>query len=91
MKIIYNKGDKTNLYLIFNRINSFVGSAKRKSGTGSVNTDSQWSKQLVLLMQLRCDSLSITTPVSYLANEFDVQRELHGQVSLAAVNQILCC
>ena len=35
-------------------------------------------------------SLSITTPVSHLANEFDVRSELHGLVSLAAVNQILC-
>ena len=38
----------------------------------------------------RCGSLSITTPVSHLANEFDVRSELHGQVSLAAVSQILC-
>ena len=45
MKIIYNLGDKTILYLIFNRINGFVESAKRKSGTASVYTDSQWSKQ----------------------------------------------
>ena len=35
-----------------------------------------------------CGSLSITTPVSLLANEFDVRSVLHGQVSLAAVNQI---
>ena len=38
-----------------------------------------------------CDSvwlLSITTPVSLLANEFDVRRVLHGQMSLAAVNRI---
>ena len=41
-------------------------------------------------VQLRCGSLSITTPVSHLVNEFDVRSELHGQVSLAAVNQILC-
>ena len=41
-------------------------------------------------MQLRCGLLSITTPVSHLANEFDVRNELHGQVSWAAVNQILC-
>ena len=47
-------------------------------------------KRLVLHVQLRCGSLSITTPVSFLANEFDVRSELHGQVSLAAVNQILC-
>ena len=32
--------------------------------------------------------LSITTPVSLLANEFDVRSVLHGQVSLADVNQI---
>ena len=48
------------------------------------------NKKLVLHMQLRCGSLSITTPVSHLENEFDVRSELHGQVSLAAVNQILC-
>ena len=28
--------------------------------------------------------------MSHLANEFDAQSEFHGQVSLAAVNQILC-
>ena len=50
-----------------------------------MNTDIQWSKQEV---HRRCGSLSITTPVSDLANEFDVQSELHRQVSLAAVNQI---
>ena len=33
-------------------------------------------------------SLSITTPGSLLANEFDVQSVLHGQVNLTAVNQI---
>ena len=37
-------------------------------------------------MQIRCGSLSITTPVSLLANEFDVRSVLHGQVSLAAVS-----
>ena len=53
-----------------------------------MNTDSQWSnKKLVLHVRLRCGSLSITTPVSLLANEFNVRRVLHGQVSLAAVNQ----
>ena len=53
-----------------------------------MNTDSQWSKQAFLHEQLRCGLLSITTPVSLLANEFNVRRVLHGQVSLAAVNQI---
>ena len=42
--------------------------------------------RLVLHMPIRCGSLSITTPVSLLANEFDVQSVLHGHVSLAAVN-----
>ena len=41
-----------------------------------------------LHMRLRCGSLSIKTPVSLLANEFDVRSILHGQVSLVAVNQI---
>ena len=34
----------------------------------------------------RCQS-----PVSHLANEYDVRSELHRQVSLAVVNQSLCC
>ena len=44
--------------------------------------------RLVLHVRLSCGSLSITAPVSLLANEFDVRSVLHGQVSLAAVNQI---
>ena len=43
---------------------------------------------LVLHVRLRCGSLSITTPVNFLANEFDVRSVLHGQVLPAAVNQI---
>ena len=39
-------------------------------------------------MWLACGSLLITTQLSLLANEFDVQSILHGQVSLAALNQI---
>ena len=54
-----------------------------------MNTDSQWSKQEVVLhVKLRCGSLSIITPVSLLAKKLDVRSILHGQVSLAAVNQI---
>ena len=54
-----------------------------------MNMDSQWSKQEACFdVRLRCGSLSITTSVSLLANEFDVQSVLHGQQSLAAVNQI---
>ena len=44
--------------------------------------------ELVLHVRLRYGWLSITTPVSLLAKEFDVPSVLHGQMSLAAVNQI---
>ena len=37
---------------------------------------------------MMCGLLSITTPVSGLANEYDVGSVLREQVSLAAVNQI---
>ena len=54
-----------------------------------MNTDSLWSKQdACFAPATRVGSVSITTPVSLLANEFDVGRGLHGQVSFAAVNQI---
>ena len=54
-----------------------------------MNTDSQWSKQEACLhVRLRCGSLSITTPVSLLANEFDVRSAIHEQVSLAALKQV---
>ena len=43
---------------------------------------------LVLHVRLRCGSLSITAPVSLLANDFNVRSVLYGQVSLAAVNYI---
>ena len=46
------------------------------------------NKRLVLHVRLVCGLLSITTPVSLLANESDVQSVLHGQVSLAAFNLI---
>ena len=51
-----------------------------------MNTNSQWSKQEAYAT--RCGSLSITPPVSLLANEFDVRTKLHGQVSLTAVNKL---
>ena len=46
------------------------------------------NKKVVLHVRLGCGSLSISTPVSLLANEFDVRSILHGQVILAAVNQM---
>ena len=47
------------------------------------------NKRLVLHVRLSRGSVSIATPVSLLANEFDVRSVLHGQVRLAGVNQIL--
>ena len=46
------------------------------------------NKRLVLHVPIRCGWLSITTPVSLLANELDVRDVLHGQVSLAAIKHI---
>ena len=60
-------------------------SVKRKSVIASVSMDSQWSKQEACFAPA---TRALTTPVSVLANEFDVQSILHRQVSLAAVNQI---
>ena len=54
----------------------------------STRTANGANKKLVLHVQLRCGSLSITTPVSLLANEFDARSKLRGQVTLEAVNQI---
>ena len=54
-----------------------------------MNMESRWSKQKACFAcATQCGSLSITTPMSLLANEFDVRSLLHPQVSLAAVNQI---
>ena len=46
------------------------------------------NKRLLLYVRLGRGLLSITKPVSPLANEVDVRSVWHGQVSLAAVNQI---
>ena len=62
---------------------------KRKSGATSANrTANGAKKKLVMHVQLGCGSLSITTPVSLLANGFDVGSALHGQVTLAFVSRI---
>ena len=46
------------------------------------------TRGLFCTCDLGCGWLSITIPVSLLANEFYVQSVLHGQLSLAPVNQI---
>ena len=51
-----------------------------------MNTDSQWSKQMACFAHATQVWL---TPVSHLANDFDVRSVLHGQVNLAAVS-LLC-
>ena len=47
-----------------------------------MNTDSQWSKQEA------CFACTTQVWLALSANEFDVRSTLHGQVSLAAVNQM---
>ena len=46
------------------------------------------TRGFVLQVRLGCGLMSITTPVSLLANGLDVRSTLHGQVSLAAANHI---
>ena len=88
---MYIVGDKTILYLIFNRINGFVGMSTGKAEQLVwTRTSNGANKKLVLHVQPGCGSISITKPVSHLAYEFDVQSKLHRKVSLAAVHQILC-
>ena len=72
------------MYLKYNHI-----SVKQKSGTAIVNTH-QWSKQEACFTCANRMWLAFNhnTSDTYLANEFYVQSKLHGQVSLAAVNQI---
>ena len=78
MEIIYNLGNKTVLY-------SNVITARRVL----TRTANGPNKRLVLHVRISYGSLSITTPVSLLANEFDGQSVLHRQVSLTAVNHRL--
>ena len=71
------------LYLKYNRINGLVvvltGKAWTRTANGAI-------KRLVLHVRLGCGLQSITA--SLLADEFEVRSVLHGQVNLAAVNQI---
>ena len=53
-----------------------------------MNIANKANKWLVLHMQIRCSSLSITTTLSLLGKEFNVQSVLHVQVGLAADNHI---
>ena len=70
-----------------NCINRFVGVSKGKAEQPAcTRTANGANKMLVLHVRLRCGSLSITAPVSLLANEFNVRSILHGPMSLAAVN-----
>ena len=54
-----------------------------------MNKDSQWSKEEACFACVTQVWLAVnTTSVSLLVNEFDVRSVLHGQVGLAAVNQM---
>ena len=52
--------------------------------------DNQWNKQRACFARATQVWLAVNhnTSISLLANEFDARSVLHGQVSLAAVNQI---
>ena len=73
IEIIYNIGDKTFLYLILIILTVLLKCKmeKRNSQCEHRQPIEQFANKLVLHMQLRCGSLSITTPVSHLVNEFD--------------------
>ena len=79
MKIIFHSRIKTVLYLKYNHMNCFVGVLTEKW-----NSQHEHGQH----MQLGYGSLSITTLVLRCGNEFNFCSVLHGQVSLAAVNQI---
>ena len=51
-----------------------------------MNMDSQWSKKEACFA--RENQVWLAVDLSLLANEFDVRSVLHGQVRVAAVNQI---
>ena len=56
-----------------NRINGFVGMSNGKAEQPAYARIANGAiKKLALHVRLRCGSLSITAPVSPLANEFDV-------------------
>ena len=63
---------------------------KTESGTVSVNTVKQWSKQEACFGRTTQVWLAVNhnTIVSLLANEFVVRSVLHGEVSLVAINLI---
>ena len=46
------------------------------------------NNRLDLHVKIRCGSLSVTAPLSFLANVFDVRRVLHRHTNLAVVNHI---
>ena len=66
------------------------GQPMEQEKLNSQHEHGQQMKQTGLVLQVRLlgGLLSITTPVSHLANAVDVRSVLHGQVILAAVNQI---
>ena len=91
MKNSFNSGNLTVLYLKYSCIYSLVKVLNRKAEQSArPQTANGANKRLVLHVRLRCGSMSITTPVSLLRNDFDVRSVLQGQVSLTAVNQVFC-
>ena len=72
--------------LTCNCINGFIGVLNGKAEQPArTRTANGAHKRLVLHLGLGCGSMSITTPVSFLAIEFVVRSVLHGQVTLLYV------
>ena len=88
-RIIFNLGIKTVLYLKYNCFKGFIGMCKTEKRNSQFEQGQPMEQRRGLFCTCtQCGSLSITTPVSLLANEFDDHSLMQGKVSLAAANQI---
>ena len=87
--ICYMTNSSIKMFILYFRLLDLDNNTTRKSGTASVNTDSQWNRQEACFARATQVWLVVNHNTSFfLENEFDVQSVLHWQVSLAAVNQI---
>ena len=82
-----NLGIETVLYLKYNHINCYVCKIKKRNS--QLEHYSQWSKQEACFAHATRVWVAVDHNSSNTSGKwFDVQSVLHGQVSLAAVNQI---
>ena len=87
IKIVYNLLNKTLFCLKWNRINGFVRVKKTTEKWNSQHEHSQPTEQTIGLF-CTWDSGVARCQSQHQSNEFHVRSVLHGQVSLAAVDQI---